>query len=815
MTDENDKQIAVKSQSEVDLGQARSVKTVLTKQPELDAPGNHMEEEAGIEESSNVAVARNRAPIPGPVIEDEFVIPSKPDETKTFGSDFELTGDGLYYLSTDKHGQVHREYVSAPIIMGSTFRTIDGSDYAVLAKFLTRDGEVKELLLDDSDLVTDIKKSMAILTSNGFVIRPLSQKAAISCIAYYAIQYRPRTFGLIARQNGFLDDKCDAFVLEDQVVSIESRLVRPASGGHETKRFQERGSLGEWKKQIGILVKGNAWLIYSLGLAVSSPLAVILKTRSPGVHVHGRSRKGKSSLGLFIASVWGDPNNKQLITSWNATTNGLEIHAGTANHTVICLDEIHEASPKEVDAAAYMIQNGKSRLRMKPDGSPYPKVNWNSALYSTGEVSVADRLAAGRREQKLGQEARIPSIPIECRQKLVVFEDLHGQGSSKAFVEAFSQACKNVFGVVGPAYVEALVSQKSRVETEAMETMKEFIELVRPSFRHEFAAPVADSFALVAAAAVIVDGYLGFNLGKDEIFKGVEKVFTRWMDEFDFENIDPVRKVLRIVADELQSRRSEFLRVADADTMYRKDGKIPGYKEFDKDLGCNVYYIYPKVFSKAFCKANKLNPNSAWKLLHEHDLLLTSISRDGQVEGTVRRKIESNGNERYYAIKDSIFVQRPHKTTETFQTENSAKESGISKHEALPGGINTLDEKIRDYQKSRKSGRHPSNRYTQATRRIAQEQELAPQSEGSAGSKEIDDAVVAGQSSSEIEKATVGSATVKASAPDFLEQSRKRRANAQDNLASDEFEVASTPESEINEDADHEAVQEVDDSIFS
>jgi len=130
-------------------------------------------------------------------------------------------------------------------------------------------------------------------------------------------------------------------------------------------------------------------MILAASLAFSGPLLAPLGQLGGGLHFRGASSSGKTTLLNLAASVWGD---RQLITQWRATTNGLEAIAATLNDMLLPLDEIAEILPRELHQAIYMLANGTGKARMTKEVVLADQARWRLALISSGEISVDEKL---------------------------------------------------------------------------------------------------------------------------------------------------------------------------------------------------------------------------------------------------------------------------------------------------------------------------------------------------------------------------------------------------------------------------------------
>ena len=125
----------------------------------------------------------------------------------------------------------------------------------------------------------------------------------------------------------------------------------------------------------------------------------------------------------MATSVWG---GKNLVRTWRTTSNGLEGTAASADDTLLSLDELGEVSAKDAEAAAYMLGNGQGKGRSTARGNALASSKWKVVFLSTGEISLAERMAEAGIAYMEGQAVRCIDLAIDGR-RFGIFDDLHGE----------------------------------------------------------------------------------------------------------------------------------------------------------------------------------------------------------------------------------------------------------------------------------------------------------------------------------------------------------------------------------------------------
>ena len=157
------------------------------------------------------------------------------------------------------------------------------------------------------------------------------------------------------------------------------------------------------------LAPGNSRLVLALSAAFAAALIGRCDAESGGIHFRGPSSTGKSTALIMAASVWGGGDGGEYVRSWRATSNGLEGVALAHCDALLCLDEISEVGPREAGEISYMLGNGSGKSRSTREGLAKPPSRWRLLFLSSGEVSLADKIAEEGRSRRVtaGQSFRL------------------------------------------------------------------------------------------------------------------------------------------------------------------------------------------------------------------------------------------------------------------------------------------------------------------------------------------------------------------------------------------------------------------------
>jgi putative DNA primase/helicase len=353
---------------------------------------------------------------------------------------------GVYSHSV-KHGRNDEEpelvdkWISSPLWVLAVTRNREDGDYGRLLEILSPSGKRKKWSMPMSMLAGDGNEVRAVLLSEGVTL-DLRNRGGVTD---YIIGQHPKLTMRAASMTGWHDG---AFVLPDSVVGADDIWFQ-ASG--RTAAYASAGTFEGWQELAG-LANGNPLLLFAMSAAFAGPLLHPLNIDGGGAHLFGDSSCGKTTALMASISAWGGSTFKR---TWRATANGLEGAGGMHSDTLLALDEIGEIDPRSLYESAYALINGVGKTRANRTGEARQAARWRVFLLSTGELTVAARMAAGGIEAKAGQAVRILDVPVSGRHG--VFDDLHGRVSGSVLSDEVRNLAAKHYGHAGPRFVEQLI----------------------------------------------------------------------------------------------------------------------------------------------------------------------------------------------------------------------------------------------------------------------------------------------------------------------------------------------------------------------
>lgn len=224
--------------------------------------------------------------------------------------------------------------------------------------------------------------------------------------------------------------------------------------------MRSRGTLEEWRSQIGVLIAENPVLLAMTCMSISSIFLDRLGLSSSIANFHGHKGSGKTLGEQCAASVFGnavDPaqgaqvKDPAYIARFNGTINGFEALLGTYSPLPLLLDELTEGSASTIYQVCYMMASGEGKHRMKSTGEAAQRDRWQSVVITTAEMSIAETIAASGKKMHGGQADRAIDIPIS---HVGVLNNYGSFVSFNAATSHLKRACGEQYGTPGEAIIQ-------------------------------------------------------------------------------------------------------------------------------------------------------------------------------------------------------------------------------------------------------------------------------------------------------------------------------------------------------------------------
>lgn len=577
---------------------------------------------------------------------------------------FEVLGKGLFYIERLKNNEARDRFISSPVLVIAQTRDNTSNNWGRLlqwhdnAQNLHTWATPMELFQGDG---MELRKA---LSNQGVDIAP--DRRARELMQCYLMRYPVDKFALCVDSVGWHKNR---YVLPTQTFSNNEEadnkevIVYQLSDGLDN-RYQHKGNLEEWKTGMSLLSESHSKLVFSIACAFAGQLLEPLNQQGGGFHLNGTSSKGKSTAIYLACSVWGHP--KEYYRTWRTTGNALEQTAFMHNDGFLVLDEIGEATAKDIGQTVYMLANGQGKARMSRTVTVKTPMQWRVLFLSSGEKTFKEILAEIGQNTKLGQEIRLPEINIDSSEH-GIFDtvDFAQQASQQANI--LNENMLNAYGVAGKAWLEYLTSDKQTIIKKAQQLYLQYKDKITPHNAQGHIARVAARFALVAVAGEMAThaGITGWRQGR--ALQAIKEVFSTWLNSFemvgDFEDRQILEQVRAFFEANGNSRFDTLIdgnkRAANPDD-HDSHGNDPkgfrektifrvGYKVVNAQRETLRYLVFREQFKQEVCKG--LDHKKVAKVLKKYGFLDCANGKTTKQERTP----ESPNPVWYHVFNTSMF----------------------------------------------------------------------------------------------------------------------------------------------------------------
>ncbi len=551
-------------------------------------------------------------------------------------SKFVVQPDGIYFLEEDKSGEVTPVLVCSTLRILANTRNSDGKEWGFYLEVLDPEGQPHRWAMP-ARLLAGGSGYCSELMALG--LRVIGNKGKQRLGEYLNLAIT-ETSALCVDRIGWHGQ---SFVLLDEVYGDQAGELIVPQGILSENPFRQKGSLDEWKRNVGRYCVGNSRLVLGVSAALAAPLLEPLNEESGGLHLVGDSSIGKTTALRVAGSVCGG-GPRGFIRPWRVTDNALEVLAASHCDSLLCLDEMGQAESHVVSKTAYMLANEHGKGRAKGDGQGRKSHTWRLLFLSTGEVTLSDKVAEdGRGRAKAGQSVRVVDIPADAGADLGLFEELHGYESADLFARDLKDASASYYGTPLRSFLQQLVMHRDHATKSARGIMSFFEMNNCPKDADGQVLRVCGRFALLAAAGEIATELGILPWPREEAFKAAATCFRAWLEsrggaveQSGAKGLDKVRTFLRL---------NETTRFEDMDAKSPLPvSNLAGYR--NRKNGVDEFLVSPKVFREEICSGLNVKPVCAE--LKMAGYLLSEPKRNTKTART------PGGRKKMYAISSAV-----------------------------------------------------------------------------------------------------------------------------------------------------------------
>jgi uncharacterized protein (DUF927 family) len=557
--------------------------------------------------------------------------------TATHATRFSIETDGVYYQGVNRNGEpLPPLRICGQLNITAESSDRDGGAWGLALEFEDRAGKPQVWVMPLGMLAGDAVEIRGELLSRGLWIAP--GKTARDQLTRYLSGAEGLPRAIYTETPGWYEG---AYVTPERTIGNQGGRRVLYQGG-AASHFKQCGALDEWREHVCSLASGNSRLIFAISTAFAAPLLHMTGVDSGGFHFGGDSSQGKTSIVRAAASVWG---GREFVQTWRATANGLEGVAQQRNDGLLVLDEMGQVDPKEVGEAAYMLANGRGKVRAGRTGAARPVAQWRLLYLSTGELGLAAHMNKAGQQVEAGQEIRLIEIPADAERGCGIYETLNGRADGAALSSELVNATKVYHGVVGVAFLEWLTKDYDKAAAEVRAMHEDYTVQLLPQGAEGQAKRAASRFALVAAAGQIATqlGLTSWPEGAALNAAGV--CFKAWIECRGGPENAERRAILHQVRKWIEAHgTSRFQSWTEHATENRIFNRAGFMQQADGDGGGTFYFAFPSVFKDEICRG-KDSRRAAKLLIAEGWLLPGSEGRSA-----LSVALPSEGQKRCYVF---------------------------------------------------------------------------------------------------------------------------------------------------------------------
>ncbi len=469
---------------------------------------------------------------------------------------FELMPDGVYYTPLSKDGEPGQpRKICAPLHILASTADDKGHSHGLLLSWKDSRHIHHEWAMPAGHMAGDGVEIVRELLNMGLWVKHGNKAKVIEYIQSVNPEKQLESVTRTGWHKG-------VFVMPDKVYGADAGNYIYQSEENAEATTGAAGTLKAWRDNIAAFAPGNSRLVFAISAAFAGNLLEPAKMESGGFHIHGNSSTGKSTAQILAASVWGKPENYK--HSWRSTSNGLEGVAALHSDNLLILDEIKEATGKEVAETAYMLGNGQGKTRAKRTGGARMAKTWRLMFLSSGEITLADLLQAEGKQIHTGQEIRIANIPADAGAGMGMIEALHRFQQPAALADHIRDQSADYYGTAGAAWLERITQDYKTLRDTLPRHIDQFVSEVLPDKASGQARRVARRFALVAFAGELAARYGITGWEEGEATAATKHCFSDWLSEFGIGNREE-QQILDTVRDFIEGSGERFQRYENVD----------------------------------------------------------------------------------------------------------------------------------------------------------------------------------------------------------------------------------------------------------
>lgn len=371
---------------------------------------------------------------------DVFIHPPRP---------FKRTASGIVMLNED--GIETLIYPYDLYLHEIAYDPIEQHEIATIRHWLPQEGW-KEFSFRSAEVASEKDFEKAMRDNH---VKPLSSKfMRLYLTMYMSIVQHAKRMRLLHASMGWKNGTA-SFVLGNKELTADGREINvgiAASIASTVKGIHSKGQLENWSAATGIFdlpdMEAHGFLF---GCGAAAPLMKFTGYECALVNAVGASNSGKTSMARFFMSMYGEFDSLKL--RQRDTANAKIARLGLMGSLPMYIDEITNTDAQELSDLVYEFTQGRSKLRLRVDGTEREVYLWNTVVVSSSNSALLGKLGAVKSNPE-AERLRIFEFKVE---RTPSFE-------SKQATLLFRMLSEN-YGHAGEAYIRYIVTHQDEVRT--------------------------------------------------------------------------------------------------------------------------------------------------------------------------------------------------------------------------------------------------------------------------------------------------------------------------------------------------------------
>jgi len=465
--------------------------------PELPVKGDVTDwiQAGGGKEKLEELIARTEPEAPASMPEDAETAPPGPPTLDQFRVD----AQGIYAFNPRTEDY---EWVAPPVEVLAATSDFSDENVGKLVRYRDHRGRQRVAVIPHTKLIQDGADALELMVHCGF--KPARGRRQRERLKDFIWTTEPQKLIRCVGQIGWYQRR---YVMPDGAIGDAGDEIVFYSEITTEHKLRTAGTLEDWRENVARLCAGNPRLAFAVSCAFAAALLTPLRHECAGFHFRGGSSTGKTTALLASGSVWGGDPRRGFLESWRSTANGLEAAAALHNDSLLCLDEISQASEKDIGEMVYMLGNGTTKRRMSRSITARRTTEYTLIYLSTGERRLSEILRVTGRRVQGGQELRLVEIEAESGSGMGMFDKLHEFERPETFARRLGAAAREYYGTAIRDYLRRLVAHYDEARDFVRDLQDQFVRAYVPEDAAGEVRRIAETFGLIAGAGELASHY--------------------------------------------------------------------------------------------------------------------------------------------------------------------------------------------------------------------------------------------------------------------------------------------------------------------